>query len=282
MFEQEQLIADLGDSRTNQVVQRFQAFAFMPNAIIDSLAEQALSEQWGANNYVLKKYLAVQVPWAIEQGSYTVSSNQFYVRAGHLQTRYGTPLYLVFEANEPGHSQPYVLKHAGSDISAPSLPTEPELPSPPDVPSGAEIVMLHEHILGDNSDRVPFLSGTPFVAQMCAVSGAIQWSLNRGLQLPYWYFGTMNYLVPLYLQSREDITKAPDVIAPIQITNNSLIVRTVLEPHMPYANSRVSVKRHDQLPHWMLSAWGEYAEQVTEEEIDEPEGGQAENAVESS
>lgn len=277
MFEQEQMLADLGNSQTNQVVQRFQTFAFLPNHIIESLAEQALSEQWGANNYVLKKYLAVQVPWAIEQGRYTTSSDQFYVRAGHLQTRYGTPLYLVFEANEPGHAQPYILKHAGSDVSAPSLPTEPELPASPEIPVGAEIVMLHEHILGDNSDRVPFLSGTPFVAQMCAVSGAIQWSLNRGLQLPYWYFGTMNHLVPLYLQSREDITKAPDVIAPIQIANNSLIVRTVLEAHMPYANSRVSVKRHDQLPHWMLSAWETYAEQLTEEQIDEPEGGQGED-----
>lgn len=272
MFEQEQLVAELGDPKTNRVVPRFESFAFLPHGVINSLATQALAEQWGRNNYVLTKYLAVQVPWAIEQGHYTTSSNQFYVRAGHLQTRYGTPIYLVFEANEPGHRQPYVLRHAGSDVSASSLPSEPEIPSPPEVPVGAEIVMLHEHILGDNSDRVPFLAGTPFVAQMCAVSGAIQWSLNRSLRLPYWYFGTMNYLVPLYLQSREDITKAPDVIAPIQITRDSLIVRTVLEPHMPYANSRVSVRRHDQLPHWMLAAWEAHAEQVTEQQIEEPEG----------
>ena len=273
MFEHEQMVSELGDPRTNQVVQRFQEFAFLLHHVVDSLAEQALSEQWGNNNYVLKKYLEVHVPWAIEQGQYTTSSNQFYVRAGHLQTRYGTPLYLVFEANTGGQ-QPYILRHAGSDVSAPSLPSEPEIPEPPDVPVGAEIVMLHEHILGQNSDRVPFLAGTPFVAQMCAVSGAIQWSLNRGLQLPYWYYGTMNYLVPLYLQSREDITQAPDVIAPIQITNDSLIVRTVLEPHMPYSNSRVSVRRHDQLPHWMLSAWDAHASQVTEDQIEEPEGTQ--------
>jgi len=272
MFDQQQMVAQLGDPHTNQVVQRLQKFAFLPNHIIDSLAEQALAEQWGANNYVLKKYLSVHVPWSIEQGHFTASANQFYVRAGHLQTRYGTPLYLVFEANNVSQQQPYVLRYAGSDVSAPSLPPEPDIPQPPEIPVGAEIVMLHEHILGDNSNRVPFLSGTPFVAQMCAVSGAIQWSLNRGLQLPYWYYGTMNYLVPLYLQSREDITKAPDVIAPIQITNVSLIVRTVLEPFMPYSNSRVSVKRHDQLPHWMLSAWEDHAEQVTEDQIEEPEG----------
>lgn len=274
MFEQEQMITELGDPRTNQVVQRFQRFAYLPDAVINSLADQALTENWGTNNYVLKKYLSVHVPWAIEQGQYTVSEDQFYVRAGHLQTRYGTPLYLVFEKNNEEHQQPYILRHSGADISAPSLPTEPEIPKPPEIPVGAEIVMLHEHILGDNADRVPFLSGTPFVAQMCAVSGAIQWSLNRGLQLPYWYYGTMNYLVPLYLQSREDITRAPDVIAPIQVTNDSLIVRTVLEPFMPYSNARVSVRRHDQLPHWMLAAWEEHAEQVTEGQIEEPESAQ--------
>lgn len=272
MFEQVQLLEALGDGRTNQVVQRFEKFAFLPHQVINALATQALAEQWGRNNYVLTKYLAVQVPWAIEQGHYTTSANQFYVRAGHLQTRYGTPLYLVFEENDSRHGEPYVLRHAGSDVSAPSLPSEPDIPSPSELPIGAEIVMLHEHILGDNSARVPFLSGTPFVAQMCAVSGAIQWSLNRGLQLPYWYFGTMNYLVPIYLQSREDITKAPDVIAPIQVTKDSLIVRTVLEPHMPYANSRVSVRRHDQLPHWMLAAWEAHAAQITESQIEEPEG----------
>ena len=131
--------------------------------------------------------------------------------------------------------------------------------------------MIHDHILGERVDRVPFLRQTPPVAQMCAVSGAIQWSLNRGLQLSYWYFGRMNYLVPLYLQTREDITLAPDLIAPIQINPDSLLVRTVLEPAMPYANARVSVKRHDQLPHWLLDGWAEFAEKAQEQQLEDPE-----------
>lgn len=270
MFNQNEMIQQLGDSCTNKAVERFKRFAFLPSAVIDTLAEQALPEQWGGNKFVLKKYLAVHVPWSIEQGHFTTSSNQFYVRAGHLQTRYGTPLYLVFESNE-GYQQPYILRHAGADVSAPELPSEPCIPQPASVPVGAEIVMLHEHILGDHPERVPFLANTPFVAQMCAISGAIQWSLNRGLQLPYWYFGRMDYVVPVYLQSREDITKAPDLIAPIQIIGDGLVVRTVLKPYMPYANSRVSVKRHDKLPPWMLAAWDEYADKLTEEEMDEPE-----------
>jgi hypothetical protein len=131
--------------------------------------------------------------------------------------------------------------------------------------------MMHDHILGDNANRVPFLAQTPRVAQMCAISGAIQWSINRNLHLPYWYFGKMSYVVPLYLQSREDITAAPDLIAPVQVNPDSLLVRTVLLPEMPYANARVAVRRHDQLPHWLLAAWESYAEQATEDEIENPE-----------
>jgi hypothetical protein len=81
----------------------------------------------------------------------------------------------------------------------------------------------------------------------------------------------MNYLVPLYMQSRENITQAPDLIAPIQVNPDALIVRTVLLPHMPYANARVSVKRHDQLPHWMLDAWNSTFASLTTQQIDDPE-----------
>lgn len=276
MFEHGQLLQQLGDPDTNEPVERFRKFAFYRPEILESIAGSdkskgaALSEVWGASNYVLKKYLAVHIAWSIEQGKFTVSSNQFYVTAGHLQTRYGTPLYLVFENNKHPGREPYCMVAAGANISAPQLPIPPEIPLPPEIPRGAEIVMMHDHILGKNADRVPYLSQTPPVAQMCAVAGAIQWSLNRDLHIPHWYYGQMSYLVPLYLQSREDITAAPDLIAPIQVNPDSLFVRTGLLPHMSYANARVAVKRHDQLPHWMLSAWANNAD-ATEQEIEDPE-----------
>lgn len=81
----------------------------------------------------------------------------------------------------------------------------------------------------------------------------------------------MNYLVPLYLNDRENISSAPDLVAPVQISQNQLLVRTVLTPHMPYANARVSVTRHDQLPAWMIDAWKDQANAVSEEEIENPE-----------
>lgn len=272
-FEHEELLQNIGESFTNKVVERLNKFSYIPNNLIDELASEALSQNWGKNNYILKKYLAVHLAWSIEQKRYTVGQNQFYVTAGHLQTRYGTPLYLAFEKNKNPGKEPYYLVTCGSNISASELPMPPEIPNAPLLPSGAEIVMMHDHILGDNASRVPFLSQTPRVAQMCAISGAIQWSINRALHLPYWYFGKMSYIVPLYLQSREDITASPDLIVPIQVNSDSLLVRTVLLPHMPYGNARVAVRRHDQLPHWLLAAWEEYAEQVTQEEIENPEGG---------
>jgi hypothetical protein len=267
----DELLAALGDAFTNEVVARLRRLAHLPNAQLTALNRAALSENWGNDNYVLEKYLAVHVGWSIEQDRYTMSNNQMFVTAGHLQTRYGTPLYMVFEPNTNLGRQPLYCVHVGSDISAATLPTPPEIPPAPEIGRGAEIVMLHDHILRDNTNRVPFLGQTPPVSQMCAVSGAIQWSLNRGLQMPYWYYGRMNYLVPLYMQSRENITQAPDLIAPIQVNPDTLIVRTVLLPHMPYANARVSVKRHDQLPHWMLDAWNATANSVTAEQIDNPE-----------
>lgn len=270
-YTHEELLEALGPATTPQVVDRFRRLAFVHNSNLSNIAAAALNEAWGSNLYALEKYLAVQVAWSIEQRTYTDSDNQIYVSAGHLQTRYGTPLFLIFERNSRPSMQPLICVGSGSDIRASRLPTPPEIPTVPEITPGSEIVMLHDHILNENSGRVPFLGRTPPVAQMCAISGAIQWSLNRGLQIPYYYFGNMNFLAPLYLQSRENITQAPDLIAPVQVNPSKLVVRTVLLPHMPYANARVAVERHDQLPAWMLDAWNTNASTVSEEQINNPE-----------
>jgi len=271
MVEQSELLAHLGSALTNRPTERLRRFAFIPQPLLEGLAGEALNETWGRDTYVLMKYLAITLGWSIEQGRYTIGDEQFYLTAGTLQTRYGTPLYLVFEKNHLQGRQPWILVHVGSQVAAPQLPSPPDIPTGAPIPPGAEIVMIHDHILGNNADRVAFLRDTPRVAQMCAVAGAIQWSLFRGLQLNYWYFGRMNYVVPLYLQSRENITLAPDLVAPIEVSENSLLVRTVLLPHMPYANARASVRRHDQLPAWMLDCWNSEAERMQETDIENPE-----------
>lgn len=57
----ERLKCDIGSSYTKQVVERFYQFAFIPPAVIAQLEEEALSESWGRNKFVLSKYLAVHV-----------------------------------------------------------------------------------------------------------------------------------------------------------------------------------------------------------------------------
>ncbi len=270
MTTREELRQQLGDLETNELVPAFKRFAFIPHESLERLAGDALSENWGRDSYVLLKYIAVHVPWSIQQGLFIAQGEQFVVTAGHLQTRYGTPLYLVFERNRrPGAAQPWFLKRVGSDVGAPSLPTPPEIPAAPAISPGLEIVMMHDHIIGENADRVPFLKDTPRVAQMCAVAGAIQWSINRSLHFPYWYFGRM-------------ATSCPSTSRAARTSHSTRRHRTdsgrseqhagadVLLPHMPYANARVAVKRHDQLPPWLLDAWHTHAESEAEP-LDDPE-----------
>jgi hypothetical protein len=142
----------------------------------------------------------------------------------------------------------------------------PELPEWPAINLSSEVIISTEHILGENAERIPYLQNTPPVAQMCAVTGAVQWSLHRGLHIKQMYLGVPSYFVPLYLQTREDITSPPDLVAPVQVQHNSLLVRTVLLPYMAYDKACVA-KRHDELPSWLLSSWHCYSAQVTIEAI---------------
>jgi hypothetical protein len=265
MIGKAELLAQLGNPATPKTVDRLYQFTHLPSSVIDRLSHEALTEEWGRDHFALKKYLPVHVAWSIEQEQFTFNEDQLVVAAGSLQTRYGTPLFLVFEPNNVPGRQPWALVYAGPRVSAPQLPLPPVIPPCPEITKGAEVVMMHDHILGDHPELVAFLQQTPPVAQMCAVSGAIQWSINRGLIVPYWYYGRMQCLVPLYLQSRENITVAPDLVAPLEVSPNNILVRTVLPPHAPYANARVAVRRHDQLPAWMLDCWHSEAERMTDE-----------------
>ena len=92
----DEMLSTLGTSLTNAVVDRLRRLAHIPEWRLAELSRAALSETWGDGNYVLEKYLSVHVAWSIEQDRYTEGDSQIYVTAGHLQTRYGTPLYLVF------------------------------------------------------------------------------------------------------------------------------------------------------------------------------------------
>jgi hypothetical protein len=259
-------------------VESLHRLAYVPDDKLVRLAVAVLDENWGRNRWVLKRYLAIHVGLAIRQKRFVNHEGRLVLCAGHLQTRYGTPVYLSFDRNFPGYSQPLYLQYVGDKPNVPQLPQPPDMPSWPTIPAGAEIVVAHEHILEQHQERVAFLAATPRVAQMCALAGAIQWSLFRDLGIRQLYLGVPSYFVPVYLQSREDITQAPDLIAPVQVQGEKLYVRTALEPYMGYAWARVVAKRHDQLPHWLVTAWHERAdedaatlEDVEREELTSPQ-----------
>ncbi|WP_272073824.1 hypothetical protein [Nodularia spumigena] len=71
MFERDALVAQLGEPYTNQVVARFNRFAFIRDELLENIVASALSETWGNDNFVLKYYLAVHVAWSVEQGNFT-------------------------------------------------------------------------------------------------------------------------------------------------------------------------------------------------------------------
>src|ERR1700730_7582835 len=114
MVDLDKLLEQLGPAATPKVTERLRRFAYLLPRQIERLATEALPEEWGNDRFVLIKYLAVHVAWSIEQQHYTKSDGQLYISAGHLQTRYGTPLYLVFEPNEQQDRQPWALVSAGS------------------------------------------------------------------------------------------------------------------------------------------------------------------------
>jgi hypothetical protein len=248
------------DEERQGTVESLHRLAYIPDHKLERLAAAVLEENWGNNHWVLERYLAIHVGLAVKQKRIVLHDGRLVMCAGHLQTRYGTPVYLSFDKNRQEYRQPLYLQYVGDKPNVPQLPQPADMPAWPPIRGGAEIIIAHEHILEQHQERVAFLAETPRVAQMCALAGAIQWSLFRDLAIRQLYLGIPSYFVPVYLQSREDITKAPDLIAPVQVQGDRLYVRTALEPYMGYAWARVVATRHDQLPHWLVTAWHDRAD----------------------
>src|SRR4051812_21557237 len=81
-FERDNLLSMFGTAKTAKVTERLKRFAFVPHSVVDRLVGDALSENWGTDDFVLYKYLAVHIPWAIEQERFSHSDNQLYLAAG--------------------------------------------------------------------------------------------------------------------------------------------------------------------------------------------------------
>jgi hypothetical protein len=261
-----ELIADFGEEYLS--IQSLFHFCFVPGGRLNLLKELTIDEEWGANNFVLLKYLAIHLRLAIEKGCYVWNGDQIVLTAGRLTTSGGTPIYLGLVRNSTPDENPWVLNWVGERPSCSELPEPVQLGGWPEMDTSREIVVACDLTSADRRLRVPGISDAPVVTQLSALTGALHWSLHRGLAVRQIHGGGRGYFVPLFLTSREDLTLAPDLVAPILVQAERLVARTFLEAHVAYSPARAAVERWEQLPPWLLDAWDGVTAREPEEESD--------------
>lgn len=275
----EQLLADFGDEYLS--IQSLFQFCFVPGGRLSLLKELAPEEEWGMNNFVLLKYLAVHIRLSIEQGRYVWNGDQIVLTAGRLFSTKGVPLYLGLVRNSTPDENPWVLNWVGERPSTAELPEPADLGDWPALDARNEVVIACDLAADDRRSKLGALAETPLVVQSSAIAGAVHWSLHRNLAVRQIHGGGRGYFVPVYLSSRDDLTVSPELVAPVQVQSNRLVVRTLLEPHVAYSPARAVVERWEQLPSWLLDAWDQATEgghpssssdAESGEEADEPEG----------
>jgi hypothetical protein len=121
----EELLADFGDEYLS--IQSLFQFCFVPGGRLNLLKELTPAEEWGANNFVLLKYLAVHVRLSIEQGYYVWNGEQIVLSAGRFATPQGAPLYLGLVKNSTPDENPWVMNWIGERPSCAELPQPAEL-----------------------------------------------------------------------------------------------------------------------------------------------------------
>jgi hypothetical protein len=231
-------------------------FCFVPAGRLHLLRESMLEEEWGANQYVLIKYLAVHLRLAVEQQRWIWNGDQMVFTAGRLTNRHGAPLYLGLVPNAvPGQETPWVLNWVGDRPSTPELPSPAEFGRWPALDLSKELVLALDRSDESRGPRLPALANLPVPLQTAALTGALHWSLHRGLALRQIHSGGQGYFVPLWLQNRDDLEAVPDCVAPLAAAGPRWIARALLEPANAYAPARATVERADQLPAWLLEAW---------------------------
>jgi hypothetical protein len=279
----EQLLADFGDEYLS--IQSLFQFCFVPGGRLSLLKELTPAEEWGQNNFVLLKYLAVHVRLAIEQGRYCWNNEQIVLSAGRLNSIKGMPLYLGLVPNSTPDENPWVLNWVGERPSTAELPEPADLGQWPELDVRSEVVIACDLGTDERRGQLGALTGMHPVTQSAALAGSVHWALHRGLAVRQIHGGGRGYFVPVFLESREDLTAAPELVAPLQVQSNRLVVRTLLNPDVAYSPARAVVERWEQIAPWLLDAWDQATEVppgassgagtagVEEDEEDEEESG---------
>ena len=167
----EELLADFGEDYLS--IQSLFQFCFVPGGRLNLLKELTPEEEWGANNFVLLKYLSVHVRLAIEQGRYVWNGDQIVLTAGRLSTAKGVPLYLGLVRNSTPDENPWVLNWVGERPSCTELPEPTDLGAWPELNPRTEVVMACDFDSEERRARMPALGDASPVAMACAVSSVV-------------------------------------------------------------------------------------------------------------
>jgi hypothetical protein len=214
-------------------------FCALPEDRLALIRDLAQPEDWGDKNAVLLRYLAVHVPLAIEQGRYVWSGEQLVMRAGCLTTAEGAAIQLGWTRTERDR---WALAWAGE------RPSTVEALLPPDLGVWPELDPRFEVVLALDQFRTTALAGLPLVLQNAAITGAVEWSIRRGLAARQLHHRLRGYFVPVHLADRAG---APELVAAVQVQSDRLMVRTLLEPRLAYPQARPLFERREQMPSWL-------------------------------
>ncbi len=248
-----QLLAGFGEADFS--VQSLFRFVFIPAGRLGFLKELARDEDWGDKEFVLLRYLALHLPLEIEQGRFEWNDEQLVLAAGELTTVGGAPIYVGLVRNSNPQDNPWVMNWVGERPSTSEPPEPAELGAWPALDPGAEVVCSFDLADADRRTRLADADGAGPIAQVSALCGAVSWALHRRLAVRQLHAGTRGYFVPVYLSQREDLTLAPDHVAPIVCQSRRVIVRELLGSHVAYPPARAIVERWEQLPTWLIESW---------------------------
>jgi hypothetical protein len=249
----ESLLEDFGDDYLS--IQALFRFCYLPAGRLSFLKGLTVDEEWGTRDFALLKYLAVHLRLAIEQKCYIWNEGQLVLTAGSLTTRTGAPIYLGISRNAQPEGNPWVANWVGERPNTQALPEPPQLGTWAELNPSMEIVIACELEHPERKVALRGLEGAPIVAQCAALSGAISWSIHRGLATRQIHSGGKGYFVPVYLHSREDLHGLPDFVAPLVMQKGRAVLRAILSPQNAYAPARAVVQRCEELPPWLLNAW---------------------------